>query len=354
MLHELGRMPRRGEAIQIGGLELKVTRADRRRIETLRVTTPRDLDLRTHGRRLAGCTLPARDAGRAATRALARAGVRRTACARVRAGRPCTCWPCCALPRCSCCGTGVSPREAAWRGFLFTGATFLAGTYWLYHSIHLVGQAPVWIALFLMLGLVAIMGAYTAAIGYVAARWMPAQRLAALARRAAAALGAHRMDPRLVPERLSLARARLQPARDAAARVCAGAGRVRRQPRGGVTAGALAALVLGRRSERILAAAVVLSVWSAGCAAGAHRMDAADRSAALGRARARRRAAIDEVGRQASASARCSSTVDLTLPHLGHRDHRVARVGDPGAGREHPPVPAAGGRRPSPRRARRW
>jgi magnesium and cobalt transporter len=47
VLHELGRMPRRGEAIQIGGLELKVTRADRRRIETLRVTTPRDLEVRT-------------------------------------------------------------------------------------------------------------------------------------------------------------------------------------------------------------------------------------------------------------------------------------------------------------------
>jgi magnesium and cobalt transporter len=45
VLHELGRMPRRGEAIEIGGLELKVLRADRRRIETLRVTTPRDLDL---------------------------------------------------------------------------------------------------------------------------------------------------------------------------------------------------------------------------------------------------------------------------------------------------------------------
>jgi magnesium and cobalt transporter len=44
VLHELGRMPRRGEAVQIGGLELKVTRADRRRIETLRVTTPRDVE----------------------------------------------------------------------------------------------------------------------------------------------------------------------------------------------------------------------------------------------------------------------------------------------------------------------
>ncbi len=46
VLHELGRMPRRGEAIQIGGLELKVTRADRRRIDALRVTTPRDLELK--------------------------------------------------------------------------------------------------------------------------------------------------------------------------------------------------------------------------------------------------------------------------------------------------------------------
>lgn len=68
---------------------------------------------------------------------------------------------------------GAAPRAAAWRGFLFTGGTFLAGTYWLYHSIHLVGQAPVWLAAVLMLGLVAIMGAYTAALGYVVARWGP-------------------------------------------------------------------------------------------------------------------------------------------------------------------------------------
>lgn len=68
---------------------------------------------------------------------------------------------------------GATPRAAAWRGFLFTGGTFLAGTYWLYNSIHLVGQAPIWIALFLMLGLVAIMGSYTAALGYLAGRWGP-------------------------------------------------------------------------------------------------------------------------------------------------------------------------------------
>jgi Mg2+/Co2+ transporter CorC len=42
---QLGRMPR-AEAIEIGGLELRVQRADRRRIDTLRVTTPRDLELK--------------------------------------------------------------------------------------------------------------------------------------------------------------------------------------------------------------------------------------------------------------------------------------------------------------------
>jgi magnesium and cobalt transporter len=49
VLHELGRMPRRGEAVEIGGLELKVHRADRRRIETLRVTTQTEIALKPPG-----------------------------------------------------------------------------------------------------------------------------------------------------------------------------------------------------------------------------------------------------------------------------------------------------------------
>ena len=72
-----------------------------------------------------------------------------------------------------CLWQGASPRRAAWLGFLFSGTTFLAGTYWLYISIHGFGQAPLAIALVLMLGLVAIMGAYCALIGYLAARWLP-------------------------------------------------------------------------------------------------------------------------------------------------------------------------------------
>jgi apolipoprotein N-acyltransferase len=72
-----------------------------------------------------------------------------------------------------CLWQGARPRAAAWLGLLFGSATFLAGTYWLYISIHGFGKAPIAIAFVLMLGLVAIMGAYCALIGYVAARWLP-------------------------------------------------------------------------------------------------------------------------------------------------------------------------------------
>jgi apolipoprotein N-acyltransferase len=69
---------------------------------------------------------------------------------------------------------GATPRVAAARGFWFNAGTFAAGTYWLYISIHGFGEAPVWIALGLMLGLVGIMGLYGAALGYAVARWLPA------------------------------------------------------------------------------------------------------------------------------------------------------------------------------------
>jgi apolipoprotein N-acyltransferase len=67
----------------------------------------------------------------------------------------------------------IAPREAAWRGGLFTGGTFLAGTYWLYHSVHEIGHAPLPVAILLMLGLVAIMSAYSAALGWLVARYTP-------------------------------------------------------------------------------------------------------------------------------------------------------------------------------------
>ena len=66
--------------------------------------------------------------------------------------------------------SGSTPGRAAKLGFLFTCGTFLAGTYWLYHSIYVIGKAPLVLTLFIMAGLVAIMGAYTAALGYLQAR----------------------------------------------------------------------------------------------------------------------------------------------------------------------------------------
>jgi len=42
--HAFGRVPRRGDAVAIGGLQFRVLRSDRRRIELLRVMTPVDVD----------------------------------------------------------------------------------------------------------------------------------------------------------------------------------------------------------------------------------------------------------------------------------------------------------------------
>ena len=161
---------------------------------------------------------------------------------------------------------GASPREAAWRGFLFTGGTFLAGTYWLYHSIHLVGQAPVWVALLLMLGLVAIMGAYTAAVGYVGARW--AQRSGAL--RWLFLLPALWVLSEWVRgwflsgfPWLALGYSQLAtPLRGFAPLL----GVYGVSLAAVVTAGALAALLLGERRDRIVAAVIVLCVWGTGAA----------------------------------------------------------------------------------------
>ncbi|HZO23919.1 MAG TPA: transporter associated domain-containing protein [Steroidobacteraceae bacterium] len=43
LMKQLGRLPRRGEVASIDGFEFRVARADRRRIDTLRVVSPRDV-----------------------------------------------------------------------------------------------------------------------------------------------------------------------------------------------------------------------------------------------------------------------------------------------------------------------
>ena len=62
------------------------------------------------------------------------------------------------------------PRQAAELGFAFGAGLFLTGTYWLYVSIHVFGQAPLLVAIFLMVGLVIIMATYYAATGWLVAR----------------------------------------------------------------------------------------------------------------------------------------------------------------------------------------
>jgi len=67
----------------------------------------------------------------------------------------------------------ASPRDAARTGFFFGAALFGAGTWWIYTAIHDFGQAPAWLALILLGGLLAIKGAYYALLGYVVARIAP-------------------------------------------------------------------------------------------------------------------------------------------------------------------------------------
>jgi len=63
----------------------------------------------------------------------------------------------------------VSPAEAAKRGFIFGFAAFAAGTYWLYISIHIFGQAPLWLSVILMLSLVLAMAIYLSICGWLCA-----------------------------------------------------------------------------------------------------------------------------------------------------------------------------------------
>jgi apolipoprotein N-acyltransferase len=67
------------------------------------------------------------------------------------------------------------PRHAAALGFWFNAGTFTSGTYWLYISIHVIGAAAVWVAFVAMAAVVCALALYGAALGWVVARWLPAR-----------------------------------------------------------------------------------------------------------------------------------------------------------------------------------
>jgi apolipoprotein N-acyltransferase len=67
---------------------------------------------------------------------------------------------------------GRSPRFVFLCGFVFGCAEFLLGTYWIYISVHVFSQAPIWLAVFLTVGLAAVMALYPALVGWAAAKWL--------------------------------------------------------------------------------------------------------------------------------------------------------------------------------------
>lgn len=64
----------------------------------------------------------------------------------------------------------VSPRDAAWHAFWFGLGMFLTGTYWIYISVHVFGNAALWIAILLMVGLATIMALFLAIAGWLISR----------------------------------------------------------------------------------------------------------------------------------------------------------------------------------------
>jgi len=64
----------------------------------------------------------------------------------------------------------VAPRDAAGHGFWYGFGFYLTGIYWIYISVHVFGNAALWIALMLMIGLALIMAAFVALAALLTSR----------------------------------------------------------------------------------------------------------------------------------------------------------------------------------------
>lgn len=62
------------------------------------------------------------------------------------------------------------PRTTAKHIFWYGAGLFLSGTYWLYISIHVFGQAPLWVAMIIMICLILIMASYCSVAGWMVSR----------------------------------------------------------------------------------------------------------------------------------------------------------------------------------------
>jgi len=64
----------------------------------------------------------------------------------------------------------VAPRDAAGHAFWYGFGLFLTGTYWIYISVHVFGNAALWIAFLLMVGLALLMASIGALGGWLISR----------------------------------------------------------------------------------------------------------------------------------------------------------------------------------------
>ena len=64
----------------------------------------------------------------------------------------------------------VAPRDAAAHAFWYCFGLFLTGTYWIYISVHVFGNAALWIAVVLMLGLALLMAFFLSLGGWLSSR----------------------------------------------------------------------------------------------------------------------------------------------------------------------------------------
>ena len=64
----------------------------------------------------------------------------------------------------------VAPRDAAGHTFWYGFGLFLTGTYWIYISVHVFGNAALWIAILLMVGLALIMAFFLSLSGWLMSR----------------------------------------------------------------------------------------------------------------------------------------------------------------------------------------
>ena len=64
----------------------------------------------------------------------------------------------------------VAPRDAAGHAFWYGFGLFLTGTYWIYISVHVFGNAALWIAVLLMVGLALLMALFLSIAGWLMSR----------------------------------------------------------------------------------------------------------------------------------------------------------------------------------------